>query len=400
MSSSDPPVAGDVSARRLRIAVLNRIFQATGGGAERYSIALVEQLAQRHEIHVFAQHIDHERDGVTSHKVCAPFERPRWVNQLWFALATWWLTRKGFDVVHSHENTWHGQVQTVHVLPVKHTLFHGFSGWRLVLRWVKVITSPRLLAYLGLERSRYDVGGGRAVVVTSESLKRVMAQVYPKTVSSLQVITPGVAAIHNATDAQSQRAARMNLGLPIAGRCVLFVGNDYGKKGLSSLIHAMRDLPTDVYLAVVGNAAQIPKYLSEARVCGQTDRIFFLGALKDVDSAYSAADCLAHPTQEDTFAMVVLEAMAYGLPVVVSSAKFCGISASLTHEGNALILEDPLDVGALSDAVKRVLSDPHLVQRLSVAARNFARSHLWPAIAQKQEAIYAAACDGQSHTIC
>jgi glycosyltransferase involved in cell wall biosynthesis len=98
--------------------------------------------------------------------------------------------------------------------------------------------------------------------------------------------------------------------------------------------------------------------------------------------------------------MVVLEAMAYGLPVVVSSAKFCGISASLTHEGNALILEDPLDVGALSDAVKRVLSDPHLVQRLSVAARNFARSHLWPAIAQKQEAIYAAACDGQSHTIC
>ena len=44
--------------KRLRIAVLNRIFRPTGGGAERYSIALVEQLAADHDIHVFAQQIE------------------------------------------------------------------------------------------------------------------------------------------------------------------------------------------------------------------------------------------------------------------------------------------------------------------------------------------------------
>ena len=49
-----PPAQSAVQSR-LRIAVLNRVFEATGGGAERYSIALVEQLALRHEIHVFAQ---------------------------------------------------------------------------------------------------------------------------------------------------------------------------------------------------------------------------------------------------------------------------------------------------------------------------------------------------------
>jgi UDP-glucose:(heptosyl)LPS alpha-1,3-glucosyltransferase len=43
----------DAPVKRLRIAVLNRVFAATGGGAERYSIAVVEQLAARHEIHVF-----------------------------------------------------------------------------------------------------------------------------------------------------------------------------------------------------------------------------------------------------------------------------------------------------------------------------------------------------------
>jgi UDP-glucose:(heptosyl)LPS alpha-1,3-glucosyltransferase len=389
MSNFETQADGGVPARRMRIAVLNRIFKATGGGAERYSIALVEQLAQRHEIHVFAQHIDHHRAGVSYHKVPAPFARPRWINQLWFALATWWLTRSDFDVVHSHENTWHGKVQTVHVLPVKYTLFQGVFGWRLVLRCIKVITSPRLLAYLGLERYRYDVRDGRAVVVTSDKVKEVMAQVYPMTISSLKVVTPGVTALHSATDAQSQSAARAHLGLPLEGRCVLFVGNDYGKKGLSSLIHALRDLPKDVFVAVVGNAEQIPKFLNEARACGQASRIYFLGALKDVDIAYRAADCLAHPTLEDTFAMVVLEAMSFGLPVVVSGEEYCGISASLTHGDNALILENPRDVDALADAIDSVLADENFAHQISVAAKEFAACHLWSVIARKQEEIYA-----------
>ena len=73
------------AARRLRIAVLNRVFSPTGGGAERYSIALVEQLAQRHEIHVFAQQIDHHWPGVSYHTVSSPLTRPRWINLLWYA---------------------------------------------------------------------------------------------------------------------------------------------------------------------------------------------------------------------------------------------------------------------------------------------------------------------------
>ena len=91
--------------KRLRIAVLNRVFETTGGGAERYSIALVEQLSQRHELHVFAQQIRHDAPGVTYHQVAMPLRKPRWINQLWYAWATWRATRRGFDIVHSHENT-------------------------------------------------------------------------------------------------------------------------------------------------------------------------------------------------------------------------------------------------------------------------------------------------------
>ena len=108
---------------RQKIAVLSRNFSTTGGGAERYAVAVVEQLAQRHEVHVFTQQVGNRIAGVTYHPVALPLRRPRWINQMYFATATWWATRRGFDVVHSHENSWHGQVQTVHVLPVKQLRF-------------------------------------------------------------------------------------------------------------------------------------------------------------------------------------------------------------------------------------------------------------------------------------
>ncbi|MDP2451577.1 MAG: glycosyltransferase family 4 protein [Polaromonas sp.] len=386
---SDSPVPLE-APRRLRIAVLNRVFDPAGGGAERYSIALVEQLAQRHEIHVFAQQIRHHAPGVTYHLVSMPLRKPRWLNQLWYATATWWATRRGFDVVHSHENTWQGQVQTVHVLPVKYNLFHGRTGWRRVLAWAKVWSSPRLLTYLGLERLRVAARGGRCVVVTSASLGDTLAATYPGTAAVTTVITPGVVLPAAPTGAQEQGAARVQLGLPPRGRCLLLVGNDYRKKGLGTLLRVLRDLPADVVLAVVGNPGQIPVFERQAQAEGVAGRVFFLGSLQDVAPAYRAADCLVHPTLEDTFAMVVLEAMAHGLPVVVSSAAYCGISSLLSHGAEALLLDDPQDAAKLAGTLKQVLGDEALRQQLGNQARAFASRYQWPAIARQQEAVYFA----------
>jgi len=376
--------------KRLRIAVLNRNFKPTGGGAERYSIALVEQLAQRHEIHVFAQQIEHRWPGVCYHPIPLPFTKPRWINQVWFAFATWWQTRRGFDVVHSHENTWHGQVQTVHVVPVTYSLLQGRKGWRLGVRWLKIVTSPRLLAYLALERARYNVADGRCVVLASSTLKPLMASSFPLSVAACEVVTPGVAAVPGRSSPAERLVARTQLGLPVQGRCVLFVGNDFRKKGLPTLIQALAHLPEDVFVAVVGNAAQKALVQHELDASGQTMRIFFLGALSAVDVAYQAADCLAHPTLEDTFAMVVLEAMAHGLPVVVSSATYCGISALLNADVDALLLNDPRDSAELQGALVRVLDGGTQTECLRMQGLRFARQHLWSEIALQQEAIYNA----------
>lgn len=391
---SPAPLAA--APQRLRIAVFNRTFSPTGGGAERYSIALVEQLSARHELHVFAQEIDHQWPGVTYHKVSAPLRRPRWINQLWFATATWWATRSGFDIVHSHENTWHGEVQTVHVLPVRHSLFQGRQGFRRALRWVKVLTSPRLLAYLGLERARYAARPGRQVVVTSESLRPIMEAAYPASRAALSVVTPGINMPQLPISANRKSEARAKLGLPAEATCLLFVGNDYRKKGLEGLLRAMAQLPAEVVLAVVGNPAHIAEFRALADTLKLGARVIFLGALKDVGPAYEAADALVHPTFEDTFAMVVLEAMAHGLPVVVSGPRYCGIAGLLAQSANALLLDDPRDAGELARVLGELLGRPALRETLSRGAAAFAQRYQWCEIALQQEGLYFSALEAKA----
>lgn len=390
MSSFAPDFAESLMGekKRLRIAVFNRTFSTTGGGAERYSIALVEQLAAHHDIHVFAQEIAHNWPGVTYHQVSMPMRKPRWINQLWFATCTWWSTRTGFDVVHSHENTWHGDVQTVHVLPVKHTLFRELRGWRKVLRWSKVATSPRLLAYLALERLRFKFRSNRKIVVTSESLRTIVDANYPNSEKMMSVITPGITLPLLPLTRLRKKSARLLLGLPEDRFCILFVANDYRKKGLKTLLTALSKCPTTFVLAVVGNLSEMPAFNEQLKILNLVSRVFFLGSLKNVAPAYESADCLAHPTLEDTFAMVVLEAMSYGLPVVVSSSKYCGIAGLLQDGENALIIDDPLDPFKLQHALEQVQTQPLMNENLSKGATTFASCYQWSRLALLQEVLY------------
>jgi UDP-glucose:(heptosyl)LPS alpha-1,3-glucosyltransferase len=220
-----------------------------------------------------------------------------------------------------------------------------------------------------------------------------MAAAYPETIGTVRVLTPGVVRVAGLANAAGQTDARRRLGLPSTGHIILFVANDYRRKGLDTLLRSLAQLPANNCLAVVGNSVQIPEYSAQAKALRLADRVFFLGPLKVVDEAYIAADCLAHPTLEDTFAMVVLEAMAHGLPVLVSGERYCGISAGLEHGRNALVIDEPRDVAAWAQALNRIAQDQALRGALSAAALLFAGQHLWSQIAAQQQAIYYSILD-------
>ncbi len=369
----------------MRIAIINRVFSRSAGGAESYSVSIAQALASKHEIHVFAQETNKPVDGVAYYPVFCLSKKPRWVNQLLFAIATWWLTRKGFDVVHSHENTWHGQIQTVHVRPLRYNLLHGRRGLRLALRWLKVCMSPRLITYVWLEAERFKRRPGRAIVATSKTLRHECEQAYPASLKRLSVITPGT---YLQQDTMTRASARQQLKLPTDVPLLLFVANDYKRKGLDALLQALAKLAPDVHLAVAGNPAPIAHYRDQAEKLGVAARVLFLGSLDGLSPAYCAADCLAHPTLEDSFAMVVLEAMAHGLPVVVSGPAHCGISRELQDGQEALLLQDPRDAQALADLLRSVLDQPELAGQLRLNGLAFAKEHSWESAAQQYDALY------------
>ena len=372
--------------KRLRIAVLARIFSTSAGGAERYCASLVKHLAPQHEIHVFAQDIRTQYPEVVFHQVPLFCRRPRWLNQIAFATYTWWQTRKGFDVVHSHENTWHGDVQTIHVLPFSYSWFVNRHGFSLFFKTLQLITSPRLLTYWVLEKLRMRHQPGRFLVAVSEPVKTVLNKDLKLKMEHIHVISPGIEATHLHSSTEKMQA-RLDLELPIEGKCLLWVGNNAIKKGLPTLLGALAGLPKDVFLVLVGSATPENKWRSQVAALGLQDRIYFKGVLEDMTLVYTAADLLVHPTLEDTFGMVVLEAMSHAVPAIVSSEQYCGISAELTHLNNAWILQDPLDAKALEKAIESSLeSNTH--EAMSQQAIAWAGTQDWHHLALAQEALY------------
>jgi UDP-glucose:(heptosyl)LPS alpha-1,3-glucosyltransferase len=390
----------------IRMANFNRHFSRKAGGAESYAVSLVEGLANRRqadgspefEVHVWSQTLEHHHPKVTYHKVPGPLTHPRWINQLLFAAYTWWKTRVGFDIIHSHENTWHGHVQTVQVRPIRFHLLEGRTGWRLWLRWFKIATSPRLAFYVWLEAARMTAKPHRVHVAGSQLLKNQMLAAYPHLDANIPIILPGVGAPNKIVN---KTAALVQLGLPasvtVDTPLILFVGNDYARKGLPALlasvalVQANQDVALRAHVLVVGNAAQIPKFQLMAAGHGDdvAKRVHFVGPQSDMALVYRAADMLVHPTLEDGFAMVVLEAMSYGLPIVVSSQRYCGISQFLRHGEDALVLEDPHDDAAMAAAINQVMGEPRLAKTLSDAGLCFAAQYSWEAVVDAYVRIYA-----------
>jgi alpha-1,3-rhamnosyl/mannosyltransferase len=140
-------------------------------------------------------------------------------------------------------------------------------------------------------------------------------------------------------------------------RYALFVGTFEPRKNLPTLLRALKELPVDVKLVIVGERGwgnqKLTKLVDEL---GVKDRVIFAGRLTDseLDAAYRAARLLVFPSLSEGFGLPVLEAMARGTPVVCSNA-----GALPEVAGDAALLHDPLDASALARMMRMMWSiDP------------------------------------------
>lgn len=153
---------------------------------------------------------------------------------------------------------------------------------------------------------------------------------------------------------------------------MLFLGNLIPRKGLSTLITAISNLPSNsVSLAVVGSMEIDPAYVrkvqNQATVPGVNGSIKFHGFLEDesVQKELEQAQILVVPSSYEGFGMVYLEGMAFGLPAIGTTA---GAACEIIQPGENGFLIQPGDAAALSIFLKALIQDRNLLTRLSLNA--------------------------------
>ncbi len=183
-------------------------------------------------------------------------------------------------------------------------------------------------------------------------------------------------------DAGERGACRERYRLPADAWIWLFVGE--AVKGLAEAIAQLPAFPEARLLAISRSDRRIHEAL--AAELGVADRLNFWGPEQDIALAYRAADVFVYPSRYDTFGMVVSEAMASGVPVVIG--RDIG-AAELIRNGENGFLVAPGDRVGLRESLQHLRSDRRLTERVSAAGLATARLQTWDACAAATEAVYA-----------
>jgi glycosyltransferase involved in cell wall biosynthesis len=365
---------------RLRIALLIDRFGRRFGGAEAYGVNLFGVLSQRHDVTVIAHDFEHDLP-VKQMRVTVNRKWPSWLRVWHFARQAERLTRENFDVVHSHMNGGAGHIHVIHVAPIRYRRLNGMNAWQRFL----VYLQPSNIMYLWLESAAMRVKTGSRVVAVSPWLKERLHDSYGKQLV-VDTIAPGALSVTVDPAVRAQIRAALGWTSDEVG-CLLVARNPL-RKGLATVLEALSQLPENFRLAVVGTQPEIKDYL-RVNYPKLVTRVNLIVPTSDVSPYYQAADIYVHPTLIDSFGMAPLEAMAHGLPVIVSGPEFCGFGQYVTHRHDAWVLTNPEDPREIARGLCALTSDPTLRAHLLHHGAKLVDSLSWAAAAQKYEALYA-----------
>ncbi len=220
----------------------------------------------------------------------------------------------------------------------------------------------------------------RRVVAASSTVRRELVEIVGLAPDKVDVVLNGVD-IEQFHPGESDRA---QWGLPQDVPLGLFTGDiRTGRKNLDSVLKALVDVP-EMHLAVVGRLAGSP-FPEMARSLSVDSRVHFLDFRKDIADIMRACDFFVFPSRYEACALVLLEALASGLPVV--TAETTG-GAEVVVDGCGIRIGDTEDIGALARAMRTVAQDRDTRKSMSASARKQALGYTWDIIADQYLAHY------------
>lgn len=352
--------AADVVQCELMTMNIVQIVKRYGpvGGMERYVWELARELhLAGHQVTVLCERCFADKPaGINVVELGEMAKRPRWLSQVRFSsrVTRWVADNPCADrIIHSHERLGVHDVTTFHGPPFATIYEKGW--WRFI--------SLRVWVRLYLERRELNVA--KTIVPNSTFISRQLAHYYPDMVKKLSApVAPGILPIR-------QRAPR---DVPVDGGVVCFVGWEWQRKGLPlaiEIVSALRRPRPNLELWVVG-----PDPSDVAPLIATWSGGYRLLGWREDNDYFSEVDVLLHPAKAEPYGMVISEAMAARVPVVISDV--CGAAEHVTADAGAVLslsasVEDW--ASALEKQLGRTQPVPH-----------FDRS--WAKVAQEYEVIY------------
>ena len=326
----------------MKIALVILHADPARGGAERYTIDLATALLEEgHDVTLLnttaAQEVAHNLPSSTlpARGLTRTARYRRFIDSL-----DAHLNANSYDIVHA-------------MLPVRRCdVYHPHAGLAVAAVEAKKGKlqswfNPRRRAFAQVERDLLASSPTPVVLALSEYVKRSIREHYALDDGHLPTL-------FNAVDLQySDATGRHALRPPVNA---LIVAQDFERKGLAQAIAAIAELRDELKLTVVGDDAAGP-YRIRAATLGVGDRVRFVGGVSDTRPYYREADFFVLPTRHDPCSLVVLEALAMGVPVI--STRFNGACEIMTDGVHGYVLDNPNDVKSLAAAMKKMLDLRH-----------------------------------------
>lgn len=362
------------------------------GGQDRATLELLKRLHRRAPLELHAYTCNPLPPGLTFHPVPpSPFSFGL-ARSLWFYLCLYWrefrhkkqhpkdswfwlstgLARWQADIFH---------IQYLHTAWKKERLRLGEPAshgglLRKFHAWAYEIFN------CALEAKTYD--NSRRYIVVGSQVAKDLENLWGISSDRIQVVHHGVDSSRFRPASPNEKLAkRAEWNIPENNLVGIFVGS-FARKGLGIAIQAMAKLPSDqrsrVHLVVVGEGEK-KHFAALAQSLGIAQQIIWLGRRNDVEKVFHGGDFFLFPTAYEPFGLVILEALAAGLPVITSASA--GAGDLMVNEKCGYLLPNPVPESKITEIISAWLKNPDQFSDLGRNARRIGENNSWDSAAQK-----------------
>ncbi len=156
---------------------------------------------------------------------------------------------------------------------------------------------------------------------------------------------------------QERESIRRNLGVPCGKKIVLFVANETQRKGFEPLLRAIARQTVKPTLLAVGNLGGYHQWGRLIDNLSLRQHVVFTGPTQNAQDCFSIADVFVLPTIYEAWGLVIVEALASGVPVLTS--KLAGAAVAIQHGHNGYLLDQPHSVEEIDKWLSKLLKGEH-----------------------------------------